>query len=50
VLLSAVSMIDNQIFATPAYEANILNPAFTQIGAGVVYVNGQEWVTEDFVG
>ncbi|HEX6489877.1 MAG TPA: CAP domain-containing protein [Gaiellaceae bacterium] len=47
--LQAVPTIDSQIFANPLYQANILDPAFTQLGVGVVYVNGQEWVTEDFV-
>jgi uncharacterized protein YkwD len=29
---------------------NILNQAFTHVGLGIIYANGQVWMTEDFVG
>jgi uncharacterized protein YkwD len=36
--------------ASPPHRANLLNPAFTSIGIGVVERDGRVWVTEVFVG
>ena len=48
--LAAAGTIDGNILSSPVYRANMLNPLFAQVGVGVVYVNGQAWATEDFVG
>jgi uncharacterized protein YkwD len=48
--LAAAGTIDGNILANPIYRANMLNPLFAQVGVGIVYVNGQAWATEDFVG
>jgi uncharacterized protein YkwD len=49
-----INAIDNGMMAEPAtygtHHWNIVNPAYKQIGLGVVYQNGQVWLTEDFVG
>jgi len=29
---------------------NIVNPAYSSIGVGIIYVNNQVWLTEDFIG
>jgi uncharacterized protein YkwD len=47
---AAAATIDSNILANPVYRANLLNPLFTRVGVGVVYVNGRAWTTEDFVG
>lgn len=45
---------DNDMMAEPLqpgnHRWNIMNAAFTQVGIGIIYINGQEWMTEDFIG
>jgi len=49
-----VNTIDLQMMAEPlapgTHHWNIVNPAYTQVGVGVIYANGQVWLTEDFTG
>jgi len=49
-----LSTIDSSMMAEPLtpydHHYNIVNPAFFEVGLGIVYVNGQVWFTEDFVG
>ena len=35
---------------SPQHRANMLSPAFTSVGIGIAYANGQAWATEDFGG
>jgi uncharacterized protein YkwD len=35
---------------TVNHACNIINPSFKQVGIGIVYVNGQTWLTEDLTG
>jgi uncharacterized protein YkwD len=35
---------------SPVHRANMLSPAFSSVGIGVAYANGQVWATEDFGG
>jgi uncharacterized protein YkwD len=46
----ALAGIQWDLAADPTSIANILNPAFTQVGIGAVYQNGTMWLTEDFAG
>jgi uncharacterized protein YkwD len=46
----ALSSIESGLLGDSVSRANILNPAFTQVGVGVVYVDGEMWLTEDFTG
>jgi uncharacterized protein YkwD len=46
----ALSSIESGLLGDSVSRANILNPAFTQIGIGVVYLDGEMWLTEDFTG
>ena len=45
---------DNDMMAEPLqpgnHRWNIMNAKFTQVGIGIIYINGQEWMTEDFIG
>jgi uncharacterized protein YkwD len=45
----ALTTTETNILANPTSAANILSPAFSQVGIGAVYANGQMWLTEDFV-
>ncbi len=49
-----ISMIDSQMMAEPLtpydHHYNIVNSAYSQVGLGIIYANGQVWFTEDFVG
>lgn len=45
---SASSSLESSLLAQPASYANIMNPAYTTVGIGVVQLNGQTWITEDF--
>ncbi len=49
-----INAIDSSMMAEPnvmgTHHWNIVNPAYKQVGLGVVYQNGQVWLTEDFVG
>ncbi len=35
---------------SPPHRANILSPAFTSLGIGISYANGEVYATEDFGG
>lgn len=52
-LTGGVARIDGDMMAEPltAYDHhwNIVYPAFTRVGIGILYANGQVWLTEDFV-
>ena len=43
-----VTTIENAFEASPHHYANLVDPAFTYIGIGVVDANGSIWVTQDF--
>jgi hypothetical protein len=32
------------------HACNILNPSYSRVGIGIVYVGGATWMTEDFIG
>ncbi len=53
-LSSGVTTIDNEMMAEPLtpgdHHWNIVNPAYSSIGVGIIYVNNQVWLTEDFIG
>ena len=53
-LMSGMTVIDNAMIAEPAspgtHHWNIINPAYTQVGIGVIYAKNQVWLTEDFTG
>ena len=53
-LIGGVTANDTAMIAEPVvccdHAWNILNAAHTQVGIGIVYVNGTEWMTEDFIG
>lgn len=53
-LNGGIAEIDDGMMAEPLtpydHHWNIVHPAFTQVGLGVLYVNGQVWLTEDFIG
>jgi uncharacterized protein YkwD len=46
----AVAAIHGNLVADATSKANLLNPAYTQVGIGVVYVDGAMWLTQDFSG
>jgi uncharacterized protein YkwD len=46
----ALSSIESGFLGDASSQANVLNPAFTQVGIGAVYLDGQLWLTEDFTG
>ena len=46
----ALDAIHSDLLNEATATANILNPAFKQVGIGVVYINGVMWLTEDFTG
>lgn len=52
-LAGGVARIDADMMAEPltAYDHhwNIVYPTFTRVGIGILYANGQVWLTEDFV-
>ncbi|HEV8190812.1 MAG TPA: CAP domain-containing protein [Ktedonobacterales bacterium] len=45
---------DNDMMAEPLQQGNhrwnIMNASYSQVGIGIIYINGQEWMTEDFIG
>jgi uncharacterized protein YkwD len=53
-LTAGLDADDRDMMAEPLtpgnHHWNIVNPAYTQVGLGVIYANGQLWFTEDFVG
>lgn len=53
-LIGGVSANDAAMIAEPVvccdHAWNILNAAHTEVGIGILYVAGTEWMTEDFIG
>jgi len=53
-LIGGVTANDTAMIAEPVvccdHAWNILNAAHTQVGIGILYVAGTEWMTEDFIG
>lgn len=51
-LIGGITANDNDMMAEPLqpgnHRWNIVNTHYTQVGIGIIYVNGQEWMTEDF--
>lgn len=49
-----ITQIDDNMMAEPLVQYDhhwsIIHAAFTQVGLGVIYANGQVWLTEDFIG
>jgi uncharacterized protein YkwD len=46
----ALTTIHADLLDDVAATANILNPAFKEVGIGAVYLDGVMWLTEDFTG
>jgi uncharacterized protein YkwD len=46
----ALATIHSDLLDEVTSQANILNPAFKEVGIGVVYLDGVMWLTEDFTG
>jgi len=53
-LTGGVAAVDSGMMAEPLtagnHHWNIVNAAYTHVGLGVIYANGQVWLTEDFIG
>jgi uncharacterized protein YkwD len=53
-LIGGINANDNDMMAEPLQQGNhrwnIMNANYTQVGIGIIYINGQEWMTEDFIG
>jgi uncharacterized protein YkwD len=53
-LTDGVNVIDSSMMGEPLsygnHHWNIVNPAYTQVGIGIIYANNQVWLTEDFIG
>jgi uncharacterized protein YkwD len=53
-VLSGIAQVDAWMMAEPLthgnHHWNIVNPAYTQLGVGVIVNNGEVWFTEDFGG
>lgn len=53
-LIGGVTSIDDWMMAEPLaccnHHWNILNPAHTQIGIGIIALGDAAWLTEDFIG
>jgi uncharacterized protein YkwD len=53
-LTKGLDLIDHNMMAEPLtsgnHHWNIVNAAYTQVGLGVIYTNGELWFTEDFAG
>jgi uncharacterized protein YkwD len=51
---TGIDEVDSMMIAEPLtvgnHHWNIVNASYTSAGIGVVYVKGQLWLTEDFVG
>ena len=51
---SSITAIDASMMAEPLapgdHHWNIVNPASTRVGIGVVDARGETWFTEDFAG
>ena len=46
----ALATINWDLLDSVISKANILNPAFTQVGIGAVYQDGEMYLTADFTG
>jgi hypothetical protein len=46
----ALTTLNGDLLTNASLLANALNPAFTQVGIGVVYVDGVMVLTADFTG
>jgi uncharacterized protein YkwD len=46
----ALAALQTDLLGDPLAEANVLNPAFSQVGVGAVYQDGELYLTEDFTG
>jgi uncharacterized protein YkwD len=53
-LTGGINTVDSGMMAEPLtygnHHWNIVNAAYKQVGLGVIYANGQLWLTEDFTG
>ncbi len=53
-LRSGINAVDSGMMAEPntagTHHWNIVHAAYTGVGVGIIYVKGQVWLTEDFVG
>ncbi len=53
-LTGGINTVDSGMMAEPLtygnHHWNIVNAAYKQVGLGVIYANGQVWLTEDFTG
>lgn len=53
-LTGGIDVIDRGMMSEPLTQGthhwNIVNAAYSQVGLGVFYANGQVWLTEDFIG
>lgn len=53
-VMGGITQIDDGMMSEPLVQYDhhwsIIHAAFTQVGLGVIYANGQVWLTEDFVG
>ena len=45
---SDLDNVNDMFLASPGHRANMLNPAYTHVGIGVVHSGGDFWITEDF--
>jgi uncharacterized protein YkwD len=52
-IIGGLDAIDQKMMAEPLYPPEhhsiIIDPAYQNVGIGVIYLNGSVWVTEDFV-
>ncbi|MFL6098911.1 MAG: CAP domain-containing protein [Actinomycetales bacterium] len=44
----SASSLEAAFYASPEHRANMLDREFTEIGVGIVVVNGKMWVAEEF--
>ncbi len=53
-LLGGIKLNDNAMMAEPLtqydHHWNIINAGYNQVGIGIYFSNGTEWLTEDFTG
>ncbi len=51
---AGIAAIDGEMMAEPLgqenHHTNIIDPAYSRIGIGIVFTRGQLWITEDFTG
>lgn len=46
---TSVDQVEQAFVASPSHYVNLVNPAFNQVGVGVVVSNGALWVTQEFM-